>query len=226
MSNIPQFLIDAIKEQRAVLFLGAGASRDAQHPEGEKIPQSGKLRDLICDKFLGGKLKKESLSFVASLATNEAGISEFQRYIRDLLLPFEPSDFHLLIPRFRWRAIVTTNLDLIVERAYDRTEKTLQNLVKTVKDGDNFDTRLNKETDPVGFFKLHGCIAHSTDSDIPFVLGNEQYASYKNNRTRFYNRFRDLGHEYPVIFAGYSISDPHIQELLFDLSDSKTSRPS
>ena len=225
MSNIPESLINAIKEQRAVLFLGAGASRDAEHPEGKRIPQSSKLRDLICDKFLDGKLKKEPLNFVATLATNEVGILEFQRYICDLLLSFEPSDFHLLIPKFRWRAIVTTNLDLIVEKAYDSVEKRLQNLVKTVKDGDSFDTRLQEKTNPVGFFKLHGCINHFTDSDIPFVLGNEQYASYKNNRTRFYNRFRDLGYEHSVIFAGYSISDPHIQELLFDLSDSKISRP-
>ncbi len=225
MSNIPEFLINAIKEQRAVLFLGAGASRDAKHPEGKKIPQGYKLRDLICDRFLNGELKTKPLGYAVSLAAKQAGISEFQRYIRDLLLPFEPSAFHLLIPEFRWRAIVTTNLDLIVEKAYESVEEGLQKLVKTVKDGDSFDTRLQEETNPVGFFKLHGCIDHSTDSDIPFVLGNEQYANYKKNRTRFYNRFRDLGYEYPIIFAGYSLSDPHIQELLFDLSDSEIARP-
>ena len=208
-----------------MLFLGAGASQDARHPDGKKIPQSYKLRDLICDRFLNEKLKKQPLSFVVSLATQQVGISEFQRYIRDLLLPFEPSAFDLLIPEFRWRAIVTTNLDLIVEKAYESVENSLQNLVKTVKDGDSFDTRLQEETNPVGFFKLHGCINHSTDSDIPFVLGNEQYANYKKNRTRFYGRFRDLGYEYPIIFAGYSLSDPHIQELLFDLSDSEIARP-
>ena len=91
MSNIPEPLINALKEQRAVLFLGAGASRDAEHPEGKKIPQSSKLHKLICDKFLGERLKEKTLSFVASLATNEVGLSEFQKYIRDLLLPFEPS---------------------------------------------------------------------------------------------------------------------------------------
>lgn len=208
-----------------MLFLGAGASRDAGHPDGKKIPQSYKLRDLICDRFLNGELKTKPLGYVVSLAAKQEGIPEFQRYIHDLLLPFEPSDFHLLIPKFRWRAIVTTNLDLIVEKAYESVEKRFQNLVKTVKDGDSFDTRLQEETNPVGFFKLHGCIDHFTDSGIPFVLGNEQYANYKKNRKRFYNRFEDLGHEYPIIFAGYSLSDPHIQELLFDLSDPTIPRP-
>jgi tetratricopeptide (TPR) repeat protein len=225
MVDIAPALTDAIKEQRAVLFLGAGASQQARHPKGEQIPQGERLRDLICDKFLGGKLKQRPLNAVAAIAASEAGLAAFQKYIYDLLIPFEPAEFHLLLPQFRWRAIATTNFDLIVERAYASASSRLQNLVKTVKDGDSFDIRLNNETDPVGFYKLHGCIDFHTDLSIPLILGNEQYASYEANRSRFYARFRDLGFEYPVIFAGYSISDPHIQRILFDLTDPNIGRP-
>ena len=225
MVDIPPALIDAIKEQRAVLFLGAGASQNAKHPRGDKIPQGDHLRDLICDKFLGGGLKEKSLTVVASMAASEAGLSAFQEYIHELFQPFEPADFHLLIPKFRWRAIATTNFDLIIERTYENAQTPLQRLVKIVKDGDNFDTRLNRETDPVGFYKLHGCIESYNDSEIPLILGNEQYANYTKNRVRLYSRFSDLGHEYPIIFAGYSISDPHIQQILFDLTDPDVARP-
>ena len=38
MAEIPAALVEAIKEQRAVLFLGAGASRYAKHPNGDQIP--------------------------------------------------------------------------------------------------------------------------------------------------------------------------------------------
>lgn len=225
MVAIPPALIDAIKEQRAVLFLGAGSSMNAKHPRGDQIPQGDQLRNLICDKFLGGNLKEKPLNAVAAIAASEAGLAAFQTYIRDLLIPFEPADFHLLIPQFRWRAIATTNFDLIVEKAYSNAPTKLQNLVKTVKDGDSFDTRFNREIDPVGFYKLHGCIESYMDSEIPLIIGNEQFASYESNRRRFYNRFRDLGFEHPVIFAGYSISDPHIQTMLFDLTNSSVSRP-
>ena len=225
MVDIPPALTNAIEEQRVVLFLGAGASQNAKHPNGEQIPQGDNLRNLICKKFLGGKLKERPLYAVAAMATSEAGLTAFQTYIRELFMPFEPAAYHLLIPNFRWRAIATTNFDLIVEKAYERAPTRLQNLVKTVKDGDSFDTRLNKETNPVGFYKLHGCIESYVDSDIPLILGTEQYASYETNRTRFYNRFRDLGFEYPIIFAGYSISDPHIQRILFDLTDPSIPRP-
>lgn len=152
-------------------------------------------------------------------------MAEFQRYIRELFDQFDPADFHLLIPKFRWRALVTTNFDLIIERAYERVPDRLQNIVRSVKDGDQLDTRMNQETDPVAYFKLHGCIDSYTDYSIPLVLGTEQYAAYAKNRQRLYNRFSDLGIEYPVVFVGYSISDPHIQRILFDLTDSNIKRP-
>ena len=225
MTDIPPVLIDAIREERAVLFLGSGASIQALHPTGERIPQADKLRDLICDEFLGGKLKEKPLSAVSAMATTEAGLLGFQEYIREFFLPFGPADFHLLVPKFRWRAIATTNFDLVVEKAYEEVGKPLQSLVKVVKDGDGFDKRLQKEVDPVGFYKLHGCIDSFTDSEVPLILGTEQYASYGRNRTRLYSRFRDLGYECPVIFVGYSISDPHIQQILFDLTDKTIKRP-
>ena len=101
MIDIPSVLIDTIKEQRSVLFLGAGASQGAKHPRGKQIPQSDYLCEMICDKFFAGDLKQKSLAAVASMAISEVGLSEFQGYVRELFLPFEPADFHLLIPKFR-----------------------------------------------------------------------------------------------------------------------------
>jgi tetratricopeptide (TPR) repeat protein len=101
----------------------------------------------------------------------------------------------------------------------------VQTIVKSVKDGDLFDTRMNEVSDPVGFYKLHGCIDSYVDAEIPLILGQEQYASYATNRTRFYGRLRDLAFEHPIIFAGYGIADPHIQQLLFDLTDTTIKRP-
>ena len=225
MTQLPPILIDAIKDQRAILFLGSGASRDAQHPKGDAMPLGDKLRDLICDNFFAGALKAKPLTAVAAMAANEAGLLPFQKYIHDLFEPFQPADFHRLIPQFRWKAIATTNFDLIVERAYAAVPNSLQNLVKTVKDGDLFDRRMSGTTQPVGFYKLHGCIDSYTDEAIPLILSNEQYASYEQYRRRFYDRFRDLGYEYHVIFAGYGINDPHIQRLLFDLTAPEIGRP-
>lgn len=224
MPQIPPVLITAVRDQRAVLFLGSGASRDAIHPTNKSIPLGDDLRDLISDRFLGGALKNRPLVAVSAMASNEAGLSAFQQYIREVFVDFQPADFHKLIPHFRWRAIATTNFDLLIERAYGQVNG-LQTLVKSVKDSDGFDERMHQEVSPVGFYKLHGCIDHYTDFEIPMVLGNEQYASYSLYRERFYSRFRDLAYECPVIFSGYSLADPHIQQMVFDLTSPEIKRP-
>jgi tetratricopeptide (TPR) repeat protein/cold shock CspA family protein len=97
--------------------------------------------------------------------------------------------------------------------------------VKSVKNGDLFDERMNAISDPVGLLKIHGCIDYYADSEIPLILGQEQYASYSSKRDRLYMRLRDLAFECPIIFCGYSISDPHIQQIIFDMTDKSISRP-
>ena len=223
--NLPAALISAVQEQRAILFLGAGASRDAIHPSHAKIPTGDKLRDMISDKFLAGSLKTRPLTAVAAMAASEVGLIAFQKYIREVFVEFEPTEFHLLVPTFRWRTLVTTNFDLIVEKSYQKSRGAVQSLVPSWKDGDLFDNRLQETTDPVGYYKLHGCIDHYTDDSIPLVLGQDQYASYAVHRTRFYSRLRDLAFDNPIIFCGYSISDAHIQQFLFDLTDKSIKRP-
>jgi tetratricopeptide (TPR) repeat protein len=184
---LPPALISAVQEQRAILFLGAGASHGAAHPKGERVPLGDKLRDMVCDKFLGGQLKSRPLTSVAAMAAAEVGLVQFQKFIRDIFIEFNPTDFHLLVPTFRWRAMATTNFDLIVERSYERSRASVQTLVKSWKDGDGFDQRMQEVSDPVGFYKLHGCLDYYTDESIPLILGQEEYASYTTNRTRFYN---------------------------------------
>jgi hypothetical protein len=100
--DLPPQLIASVQEQRAILFLGAGASIDAFHPKNETAPSGDKLRDKLCDKFLGGALKDRPLTAVAAMAASEAGLTHVQKFIRDLFIDFGPADFHLLIPTFRW----------------------------------------------------------------------------------------------------------------------------
>lgn len=223
--NLPPTLITAVQEQRAILFLGAGAVIGAEHAKKVSMPLANELRDKISDKFFRGQLKNRPLAAVAAMAASEVGLVHFQKFIRDVFIEFNPAPFHLLIPTFRWRTIVTTNFDLIIERAYEKSRGSVQTIVKSWKDGDLFDNRMQETSDPVGFYKLHGCIDHYTDDSIPLILGQEQYASYITNRNRFYGRLRDLAHDNPIIFCGYNIADPHIQQFLFDMTDQSVKRP-
>lgn len=217
-------LIETIQRGDAILFLGAGASVGAKGSKGEVAPSTDQLRDILCDRFLGGKLKSLPLSQIAELAKNEGGLPKVQELIKNIFFPLQPADFHQLIPLFRWYAIVTTNFDLVVERAYDRCKERQQSLAPILCDGDQFSEKL-RDPSQVLYLKLHGCITHITDEHLPLILASEEYAKHRRNRERLFRHFQDWARERPVIFCGYNIGDPNIQQILFDLSDLGMNRP-
>lgn len=224
-TSLPPALIDSVKSGNAILFLGSGASIGATHPQSEKIPTTEILKNKLCEKFLNGSLKDRPLAQVAQFCDHEAGRIGFQTYVSSLFSEYGPAEFHKMLPKFRWHAIATTNYDLIVERAYDADEKRVQELVRFYKDNMSIEAETKKHRNPLQFLKLHGCISKIDDESIPLILATEQYITFEKNRTRMFNRLKDWAHEFPIIFCGYSISDPNIQTVLFDLFDDNVQRP-
>lgn len=218
-------MLDKIAKGKAILFLGAGAAFGASG-SGNERPLSGEgLRDKISDQFLGGDEKKKSLVQVADYAKSEAGLLEVQQYIKKIFYPLQPAEFHKIIPTFRWHSIFTTNYDLIIERAYESSPNRLQNISPIIRDGDNFSEVISSLND-LPYFKLHGCLNTVNDTQLPLILASEEYAKYKNGRKRLFGHLSEYGLEHPIIFCGYQLSDPNIQQILFDLTDMGISRPS
>lgn len=218
------WLVEQVRNGNAILFLGAGAVRSAVGVKGEKAVTGPQLRDALADKFLAGRHKDKTLTRVADYAKNESSLPDVQGYIRDLFSPLQPPSHLQLIPQFRWFAIVTTNYDLLLERAYDATPDRLQNLHPIIRDGDNFSEVL-RDDKALPYLKLHGCITTIADEKLPLILASEEYAKHSKNRERLFRHFADWARERPVIFAGYDISDPHILQIMFDLSDMGVNRP-
>ena len=67
--QISTILLDQIRNGQVVLFLGAGASRDALHKENKQPPIGQQLADLLAEKFLGTEFRGRPLAQVAELAT-------------------------------------------------------------------------------------------------------------------------------------------------------------
>lgn len=221
---LPQALTTAVTQQSAVLFLGAGASYGATHPNNDPIPGGDRLRSLLSDNFLGGRLKHRTLAHVAELCISETDLPSVQSFVRDIFLPFEPADHHLIIPRFFWHAIVTTNYDLVIERAYSAEPRPRQSLTPFTNDTQRIDTALRTTVNGLRYIKLHGCIDR-LENNVPLILSTEQYTRYASNRQRLFETFRGYGYEHTIVFCGYSIDDPHIQTILFDLTDLTIQRP-
>ncbi len=222
--DLSPYLLEKISTGEAVLFLGAGASYGALSASGKKPLNGNQLRDAICDKFFGGDLKDKPLAQVSEYAKYEASLFEVQNFIRSLFIDLQPSDFHKKIPDFRWHAIITTNYDLIIERSYEQSPKRLQQIKPILRDGDDFTDKL-KVIDGVPYLKLHGCLSIVNEKELPLILASEEYARHRHNRNLLFSHFEEWARQHPIIFVGYDISDPNIQQILFDLGDNTVNRP-
>ncbi len=208
-------LIDKIKKGKVVLFLGSGALYGAELP-GLKIPLGNDLRDILCDHFLNENFKQSDLAHVAAMAASETSLFDVQDFIKDYFIDLKPATFHLKIPQFKWRAIFTTNYDLLVETCYSSVDSRLQKLCVILSPEDSLDeTRVT--TDQLPLVKLHGCITRTHDSSLPLVLTTDQYNESLVARKRLFNHLYELAYENTMIFVGHSLLDHNVRTVLLSL---------
>ena len=225
ITSLPSTLIESIRNQRVILFLGAGASMESGGKDGKRPPSEEELRELLGQKFFGKPMQEYNLALLSEMAIQTNGEALVFDYIKNILEPFEPSPAHYLIPTFRWRAIATTNYDILVDNAYARSSDRLQTIVPFVKDSDPIEERLQRTADAVPFLKLHGCLNHLHDRDIPLILSNEHYSRYNTHRKHLYSRLEAWAHESTFIFCGYKLGDAHIRKIIYDLAADGVKRP-
>src|SRR5271154_7085642 len=103
--DLPDILVSQVREGKAVIFLGAGASRSAKTADGRSAPSTQQLGMQLADKFLGGQYKDHPLHQIAEYAISEGDLGTVQGFIRDLLEPLEPTDAHLRVGDFAWHGI-------------------------------------------------------------------------------------------------------------------------
>jgi tetratricopeptide (TPR) repeat protein len=222
--EIPKILIDNIGDGQVVLFLGAGASKGAVHPENKQPPDAKRLAEMICDRFLEKRYRDYPLSQIAELAISETDLFAVQQYIASIFREFKPAEFHKLVPRFVWTAISTTNYDLILERAYEEVKDKLQQPVPIKKNGERIEEKLRSPQN-VLYFKLHGCITDINDPDVPLILTPDQYVTHRKGRSRLFERIQDLAYEFPFIFVGHSLMDIDLRTILLELTQLGEAKP-
>src|SRR4051812_8442850 len=130
LAILPPALIASVQAQRVTLFLGAGASMEASDAIGGHPPNGRELANLLAYNFFGSAFKSvPDLMTIAEMAIASHGEPIVFEFVRKILDVFRPSPGHLLIPKFRWRGLATTNYDFLIERAYLAVTDPLQNVV-------------------------------------------------------------------------------------------------
>ena len=197
-------------------FLGAGALVGATL-DGETVPLGNELRDILCDKFLEGNYKNESLQYVSDLCISDTGSIAVQRFIAKLFSGLAIADFHSKIPEFIWRAIFTTNYDRLIEIAYEKNANRLQQLSKIYSSEDTLD-EFTQTNDSVPLLKLHGCVTNTNSEQLPLILTVDQYNdSLKGKRKGLFKYLYEQALSQPIIFVGHSLQDANIRAVLMDV---------
>jgi len=222
--DIPAPLKAAVETGAAVLMLGSGASFAARDSEGRRPPKTDELAKLLCDRFLSSDYENHPLTQVGDYSISESSLFEVQDFIREVFLPFKPSPSHTILPTFRWRAIVTTNYDCLIEDAYAAQSNRVQKVVPLFKNTDRWDDVL-RDPDCVPLLKLHGCITKTHEEQCPLILSTEQYITYNLGRSRLFRLFQDLAAERTFLYIGFSNTDPDIRSLVHQLDAEKVGRP-
>jgi hypothetical protein len=217
--NIPQHILEAIGKGECTLFLGAGASNLAGAPSGEE------LGELIAKEFLSGtgeespaSLTKDwglNLASAASLACAQpyADRGEIEKFVQNNLSSVVPSPDHLKIPWFRWRAIVTTNYDRLIESAYERETRAVQEFAPVLEE-EELPSIGTTSSDSVPLLKPHGCMSRMGSMSLSL----EDIYQARQVRRLLFTYIEILHLLGPVIYIGYSFKDIHILDMIYDLT--------
>ncbi len=202
--EIQQELIDKITSGQCVIFLGAGSSIDAQAPSASQLARE------LNEQFLHGKYENESLNKISSYIETKPGLgkTEIIRYLTDKLTKLEPSNGHLLIPKFNWASIYTTNYDTLIEQAYSKSGIDYRPIINNA-DFMNY----NENENPQLIYKPHGCISRP-DS---IILTEDDYYKCTESRATIFRQLEIHKYRSTFLFIGYSFSDFNLSKIWFDV---------
>lgn len=209
---IPNELVDNIIKGNCVLFLGAGASIESGAPSSKELAKS------LADQFLEGCHSGDPLPKVAACIENKPGVGRLPliKYLEEKLSKLSPSSGYVMLARFKWKAIYTTNYDMLTERGYEQAfEKECRYIcILQSKEFSNIENSRNY----VPIYKLHGCISHPFSEETPLIITEDDYHRDYTNKVALLHQLRVHIYRCPLVFIGYSFADYSLSEIWFEIS--------
>lgn len=200
-------------KRRVTAFIGAGFSLNAEMPSHVKMKTWTQLREDFLDKLYGdnAEAKKEDVNDVVQLASLID--AEFKRNELDEILEaalpdklIRPGKLHRMLVRLKWRDILTTNYDTLIERAAEEEIQEYQLVT-------NKETLLYQPSPRI--IKLHG----SFPNIRPYIMTKEDYRKYPIEHPEMVNTARQCFLESLMCLIGFSGDDPNFQSWLGWLRD-------
>ncbi|UCE36431.1 MAG: SIR2 family protein [Thermoplasmata archaeon] len=219
--KIPEGLIEELNRGNLVLFVGAGISKPSGLPNWSELMQKmidwtkyhcalsvselNKINKLLEDKdylTLSEELRKKM------------GKSHFFNFMYKVFRSKElqPNELHKLFTNINFAAIWTTNYDNLLESAYNnKLKKQVQIYYQ------NTAPALAAVCKERSFYilKTHGNI----ENIQTVVLGRKDYEDLIFANKSFEIAYQNLFIHNTILFVGYSLEDPDIQQILTSLQE-------
>lgn len=200
LSFLEDKLFPSIYKAETVLFLGAGASVTNKKFLGQDII------DYYEDKLGISLQTKDLVEFVDVISSlPNFDRNEFDSYILNLLKTLKVSEVHNSIASIKWREIITTNLDTLIEKAYDNLliERKITTKVKIIRSRSEYSGY--NENNEIKYVKLNGCI--SDKSKYPFVFSTKDFENSKKYYRQVFAALENHSPAINLLSIGFSFSD-------------------
>jgi hypothetical protein len=203
---IPQDLINSVANQNAVFFCGAGISRGVEGERG--FPGGRDLAREMAEKLLGRTVRDdESLAQIAQevIWDDNERRSRLNEYLLQVFADptIKPLRAHKALADLECN-VITTNYDRLIERAFSDGGKRCGTIVR--------EDDLTRMRD-VNVVKIHGCVTHLDT----IVITEEDYYRWLITDSEIKTLVRLWFLQRPIVFIGFSLSDPNLRQLYYDL---------
>jgi SIR2-like domain len=208
LPRIPLTLVDAVRRNDCVLFVGAGLSQGAGLPGWVGLlnrilswyDENGvRLADLADIQRL---IEEKDLLPAAEAIKDGVNPEIFRRTLSSIMddESISPSPTHLLLPTIPFAAVLTSNYDRLLERAYGKVAHLPW--VITHSSGTALTAALHERRFYI--LKVHGTIEHVET----IVLGRRSYRELMHGNEAYVEHIRTLLRTKTLLFVGFSLSDP------------------
>ncbi|MDQ1085681.1 SIR2 family protein [Siphonobacter sp. SORGH_AS_1065] len=205
-------LFEKLYSGNTILFLGAGASiTDKKYLSKEIIEYYKNILGIDSDI-------NDIVKFVDTLSSNpNFERRDFDLFVKGILEKLHYNDIHKTILSINWRLIITTNYDLLLEKAYDDIKNTSEKAFELlpVRNSREYEGHANRNV--VKYAKLNGCM--SDMGKYKFVFSSDDFRKANGFYKKVLNELKSLSPQINFLSVGYSYSDP-LAEILLGKFDS------
>jgi hypothetical protein len=206
-------LLYNLKRQKLVPFLGAGAALGLEGAPG--LPGGGKLAEALANEcgYPGGD--KNDLPRVAQYYALKFGERRLRESVNEKLgLPdVKPGEVHNILAGWPIKAVLTTNYDNLMERAFSKSDKEPAKAIYE-RDGDQEQIQTPPSVEKPLVYKLHGSLE---DSDS-MVITEDNYTDFLISLIEGNPKLPDavsaIFRSDSILFVGYGLKDWNIRVLL------------